>query len=852
MLGSPFGHSSQRRNLRTGLRCDPTDAEPPSAIGANLPQQHRPGTTRRITVRGLGVEPESPRALMPNEPEPSHRQTEPPVRPPKRSTRGSMRLSLHDDYQEDLPGNVPVADGMRSRPSSADEADAPRSTRNSMRLSNHADHPKDLPGGVPVVDGMRSRPASADRAAGPRTTRNSMRLSSHATHAEHMADALPEPDGMLTDIVPPPRATQNSMRLSHRGDSGKDGHGALSHEHAELDQPDGEQPHVPRVTRNSMRLTGQPQPTRHLRHHDPQLSNKAADAVQSEEEGTAQRTMSGARNPILKHEDPLFPSASRKARSKLARQLPQHSQSLIPQAAPSPSGRGSPVEADAVRAEPSCTNSPAGQHEEGVVRMIHDNDVSADLAAHAASSSDAAQEEPSQAWTGDADVSFAAGLSGPSAASRHSRRKGKHKPVKGLHSFEPAEKDGRGKQRKRACLNDRPPGSQSRRVPSPGGHATLRSTNPPKEASAAAGPADTGFPGTAARQLLGDHDASNGADAVPGGVPLHDVHMSRTSGSQAREDPAEAVGEAARAGSPHLLEGQEGRPSQSPTAGLQSIHELIRDPEKDLPGALEPPRKSLKIKLKLRSGIVSNEPLADVDRLAASTLDAAPSELPFKGQLGASNSQPAHESPEDPGFPVDSQQPGLAGSASPKTRRSSKRSSEQMAEPSGDAAAQGAAAQAQAEPLVTRSSRRNRKDHGDHPHESSMQPGTQAARHSRQRDSRDRNQYPKPNHEAADQAALPQPGAGADAEGAQQLEGKAQCKSQKRRSREGPAALPDGLAIEAILPVAQLQGQRQTRGASHAANLQSASSSPKSPAKQKREQLTAKPAPRLTRAAARA
>ena len=355
-LGSPSGQSSQRRSLRTGLRGDPTESQPYSAVRANLPEQHRPGTTRRITVRGLGVEPRSPKASAPDEPGISHSPAEPPVQPPKRSTRNSLRLSNHDDHLEHLPGDVPDANGMQSWPSLAEQA------------------------------------------AVPRTARNSMRLSSHLTRAEHRADAWPDSDGMLTDDAPLPRMTRNSTRLSNPVDSVKDGHGALLSAHAELDQADGPDRPVARgAIWNSMRLTPQPEPTRRLRHHDSHPQGEAPDVLQSGEAGTAQQGMSGARNASLRHEDPLFPTASRKTRSKLARQLSQQSQPSIPHAALPDSGPKSLDAADAAHAEPSCADSPTGQHEGDDVMTrqdpSHDNNESPELAAHAASSSDAMHQE---------------------------------------------------------------------------------------------------------------------------------------------------------------------------------------------------------------------------------------------------------------------------------------------------------------------------------------------------------------------------------------------------------------------------------------------------------------------------
>lgn len=748
---------------------------------------------------------------MPDEPGPSHRPAEPAVQPPKRSTRNSMRLSNHDDHLDRLPGDVPEADGVPSQP------------------------------------------FAADQAAPARATCNSMRLSSDLTHAEDRADALLHSDGMLTDEAPLPRMTRNSTRLSNPVDSVKDEHGDLSHPGAELDQSNGaEQPPVLRTTRNSMRLTAQPEPTRRLRHHDSQLHGQAH-ALQSEEVGSARQGMIEARHGCLRHEDPLFPTASRKTRSKLARQLPQQSQPSKFQAALPDSGPESLDAANAAHAEPSCADSPTGQHEGDDVMTRqdpgHDNAPSAELAAHAASNSDAMHEEPGQSGAGAADVSFAASLSGPSAASEHRRRKGKHKPVKGLHSLEPAEKDVRGKQQKRARLNDGTPASLSHQVPCPPGPNTLLRSDSPRAAMAAAGPSDSDSPNCAGGQLPGNQISSEEANAVPAGAQLQDVPMSQASGSEAIEDHAEAVREAACAGPLHDLEGGEGWSYQD--AGMQSRHRTDRDPERDPQGAPEPPRKSLKIRLKLRSGTISNAPPAEVNRSVASAPDAAPSELPSEGQLRVSSSQPARESLEDAGSPVDGQQAEQGGGASPKPQRYGKRSSKMAGLPS-DAAAQVAAAQAQAEPPVTRSSRRNSKDNGEQTHDLSLHPRAEVARPSTRRNSKDRDQHIELKHEAADQVVLPQPGTDADAEGVRQLDSKAQSKLQKRRSHEGPAALPDGLAIEDILPGSQRRGQRQTRGASHAANLWSASSSPTSPAKQKKEQLPAKPAPRVTRAAARA
>ncbi|KAK9831147.1 hypothetical protein WJX74_004971 [Apatococcus lobatus] len=877
-LRSPPRNSSQHGSLRTSLRSRFPDPHLDSASTAGLPTQHRPGGMRRITVRGMGVEPKSPKAQeaaaieagpscsspvaslpsppctsvrhgthaqrlaqMPDEdgalsqPSPDDQE---PVMP---STRNTKRLSAHDHRLDHMAD----ADDMLSH--AGDKAAVTRITRNSNRASTLHDRAD----GTPDANGMLSQAGASEKPSARRTTRSSVRLSSHVDCTEDTADAMPDGEGVSSQECPRDqasvsRSTRNSMQLRHHAALAKDPRGAASDVHGTPEQPDV--PGSAHTTCTNMRLTSATEPARSTRRQTAQLHGQAAACMpQSKDVGNAQPTSSSrSRNPGLRHEDPLFPTASRKARSKLDQQLPQqmHTSSsphvpLDDEAGSLPSGSAlhhGAIAQQHMSLDGDSRNAPSTAHAPGGSAEMHKATWQQDMNA---------QEQPSQEMAQAGHSSFAAGIS---SAGEHRRRKGKIKPVKHLHSATPAAQHTKSKPCKRARLHETPMNCQSMGHATSERHASYQPNHAGNIAALARGVGMSCPEATEDRALEVCRDAplAQNADAemhngngnkgdLRGGSdqprkPLR-VKLKLRSGDVAgpkspeHSSRSDSKYHACRSAGQSSEDGADSKPAQMSSRRRSRDHE----------GG---PPETGSLLLAKRSGSMHRRPYEGHPETLAEPHGAAPTARKPAGRR-QSRDRKVHSDV----------QPELDGRAINTMKKSGLRSSRDQHGNAGSDKMPESSANRDLRPPIRRSSRRSSKDPPDPDHQ--MDAADLLDEGERDQDelspeachAQRHNSEPTSQQDAADEACLPSLETGGHAQD-QPLGGKLENTRGKRRSRDA-AGLPDGLAVEDILPGMQ-QGRRQTRGASQASDLQP--TSPKKGAKRHQEQASAI-STRVTRAA---
>ena len=352
-------------------------------------------------------------------------------------------------------------------------------------------------------------------------------------------------------------------------------------------QPDdSERPKAGRQTRSSMRLSSpleQPQ-------------EAAADLAEP--------------RPLAESAQP-FSSPTRRPRSRLASQRPHE---------PMPWREMSPDQPSRSGADPH--DSGAGPH--GTLASIHSHDQPEP----APSMRSAEDREPAQAESLDRDIPSEGGpvdaahqrLDGSEAdhpaatqeaglpadgeqftegkADHHRRRKGNHRPVKGLHSTAPMAAHGKGKHRKRRCLND----------PNLGSHPEQASAQPSLGSQQAEGLDDPNLgshqeqasaqPSFACQHAEGLNDPSLGShqEQASAQLSLGSQQAEQHARDAAHKNEAEAAGnhtDSLQTVDSHL------QSDGVDSIGLQPSQQEESWATANAPECAQPRQKSLKVRLKL-------------------------------------------------------------------------------------------------------------------------------------------------------------------------------------------------------------------------------------------------------------
>ena len=494
----------------------------------------------------------------------------------------------------------------------------------------------------------------------------------------------------------PPPARRSRMRGLAAGtpaDAEAPGR-SLAAQNAPSSQPTMSDRFPPPTTRSGMRnstVSSRPHPLNHL---DP---DAAPGALSGCAEGIPAADDSAAASPnpaALSEEDVLlFPTASKRTRSSLARQLPQQLPQPMLRQAPTldtppcsgADGEGPFSTSEAARAAGEGAETDTHRGPGGIQDTINGS-YEAEQAHGVTSKEDQEAAEDGADMAGepwrDLGMEVTSGHAGEAPAMHHhKRRKGKHRPVKGLHSSEPAADSGKGRHWKKARLAGPSSGSQHT-------SAALESSHLRTNHSTVAGP---GQSLAAAPPELDVADRPSGCDIQDGPLPGHCQGHEQVARPELNDGgvagPSGLLSSSANAACVHT---QDDGPTNGRRLPCEASAHLLEDSGQ---GGAAPAQvqKSLKIKIKLGRGGSGPAPASVPSAAVAS--DPSPPDAPGPADLMEvqavkpdSGTRQQRGSPDDKGVPAGThaERARRGGPKGPNARRSKRNSRESDRQPDAD------------------------------------------------------------------------------------------------------------------------------------------------------------------------